>query len=319
MTQAKAITVVQGGLKDVQRASTIVSKIRKEIMVEGVHYGKIPGTNDKPTLFLPGMELLMRAFRVRPVYRPLTVIEDFHTPLFFYRYQCDLVWKDNDQIVEGSAIGSANSMETKWASRWVPIHQVPKKYDPETLEKKGGRVSEFAFAIEKAETSGQYGKPAEYWLAFQRGIEDGTATRIEKKTKTGKTMEAWEIDSTLYAIPNPQIFDQTNTIDKIAQKRSLSSAIKGVAGVSEYFTVDMEDRGMFAGAIEGDFEVEFNLTDPKEATLWFNKWKDRGVTADQIREALGPNREEWPRGSFIADEYVKAYIQSRAEAAVEAL
>lgn len=46
-------------------------------------------------------------------------------------------------------------------------------------------------------------------------------------------------------VENPDIFDQMNTIDKVAQKRALGSAIKGAANVSEFFTVDLEDSQTF--------------------------------------------------------------------------
>jgi hydroxymethylpyrimidine/phosphomethylpyrimidine kinase len=43
-------------------------------------------------------------------------------------------------------------------------------------------------------------------------------------------------------IPNSEIFDQINTIQKMAQKRSLVGAVLIATGASKFFTQDLEDR-----------------------------------------------------------------------------
>lgn len=229
----------QTAIDDVKRLVNIVAALRNDVFQKDIDFGAIPGTNDKPVLLLPGMEKLMRALHLRAEYELKTVIEDFDKPLFFYRYECRMIDYETGACV-ATAIGSANSNETKWSGRWVARHQVPANLDPAKLPTRGGTISEFDFAIGKAETSGKYGKPAEYWQQFKDAIANGTARKITKPTRTG-TSDAWEIDATQYRIPNPDIFDQINTIDKIAQKRALSSAIKGAANVSMFFTVDLED------------------------------------------------------------------------------
>lgn len=42
-------------------------------------------------------------------------------------------------------------------------------------------------------------------------------------------------------IENPDIFDQVNTIKKMAQKRSLIAAVLCTGGESEFFTQEMDD------------------------------------------------------------------------------
>lgn len=226
----------------VRNLSIIMRTLRDQQFVKDVDYGVIPGTGDKPTLLLPGMEKLMRALNAVPNYIERRVIVDYDKPLFHYEYECVLMDAATGQEIPGGrGIGLCTSMESAFGWRWVNDYEIPPHIDPRTLQRKGGKISEFKFAVEKGETSGQYGKPAEYWQQFRDAIANGTATLIERPTKKGKA-EAYEIDGARYRIPNDGIFDQVNAICKRAQKRALGSAIKGAASVSEYFTVDIEDN-----------------------------------------------------------------------------
>jgi hypothetical protein len=92
--------------------------------------------------------------------------------------------------------------------------QVPGHLDRTRLTKRGVRrtVFEFDFAIERAETSGQYGKPAEHWQKLRDAIRTGTARQVEKPTRRGMSV-AWEmdVDMSLYRVPNPDDADVVNT------------------------------------------------------------------------------------------------------------
>ena len=103
-------------------------------------------------------------------------------------------------------------------------------------------LCEFDFAIERAETTGTYGKPAEHWQRFRDAIRTGTARSVEKLTRRGNSV-AWEIDvdTALYRIPNPDVADVVNTIQKMAQKRALVAATLIATSASEFFTQDVED------------------------------------------------------------------------------
>ena len=85
--------------------------------------------------------------------------------------------------------------------------QVPEHLDRTCLLKRESHRTlwEFDFAIERGETTGTYGKPAEHWQRFRDAIRSGTARSVEKLTRRGNSV-AWEIDtdSALYRIPNPQ-------------------------------------------------------------------------------------------------------------------
>lgn len=287
----------EAAVQSVKALAVVARELREHVFIKGQDYGEIPGTNDKPVLLLPGMEKLMRALGLRAEYIEREKIIDFDKPLFFFEYECRL-YNIETGLLMSTAIGSANSMESKWAWRWVQAHQVPARLDIDQLERRGGRISEFAFAIDRAETSGKYGKPADYWQQFRDAIASGTATRIMKPTRNGQS-EAWEIDMTLYRVPNPDVADQLNTICKIGQKRSLGSAIKGVANVSGMYTVDLEDMPEFNvqvakplpdDAVEGEYTEEPATTPPTNGK--------RDTQADRDRLGNGGSRRvgETPNG-----------------------
>lgn len=222
---------------------TMMNQFIGQILHEDQDYGKIPG-QQKKVLLKPGAEKLCSLFGLAPRYTAETVIEDWNganhggEQLFYYEYKCTL---SRGQRVMGEAIGSCNSWESKYRYRWVNEDVASQREDYLTLAKKGGKISEPVFAVEKAETSGKYGKPAEYWQKFHDAIADGRAAKVQKQKKDGGRMDAWEIDSTLYRIPNPDIADVINTIQKMAQKRALVAAVLVVTNCSDAFTQDIED------------------------------------------------------------------------------
>jgi len=228
-------------------------------MVEDVDYGKIPGTGDKPTLLKPGAEKLDGLFSCYPQFEFLTVMENPETGLAFYRVKASLISRITGRVL-GEGVGSCSSYESKYRWRWVPANSLSMLSHEEikALPSKGGAISEFAFGVEKKETSGQYGKPAEYWKKFEDAIAAGTARQIKRKTRKGAMMDAWEIDETVYRQANPDLMDVWNTVLKIAQKRAHVAAALTLGAVSDLFTQDLEDY------IDGDFTAVASGNGKKE-------------------------------------------------------
>lgn len=206
----------------------------KKVLREGVDFGKIPGV-DKASLQKPGAEKLASFFGLRPEMILLEKTEDWDSGLFYYRYQCRL-YREGHLVA--AMEGSASSYESKYRYRWVREDDYPG--DKSKAKTKGGRISEFAFAIEQAQTSGPYGKPPEYWDRFKTAIENETAVKVQRKTKKGM-MDAWEIDGTLYRVQNEDMADIVNTVQKMAQKRAYVGTVIVATNASEYFTQDLED------------------------------------------------------------------------------
>jgi hypothetical protein len=162
--------------------------------------------------------------------------------------------------------------------------------DKSLLKARDGEASEFAFAVEKAETAGKYGKPAEYWQKFKDAITNGTAVKFQRKTSTGKMMDAWKIGAMLYCIPNDDVPEQVNTILKMAQKRALVAATLIATGLSDYFTQDIED---FVPASETIFNATAKDAapdgnpDPIDDKSWA-EWLRLGTRADKAKV-------KWPK------------------------
>ena len=233
-------------------------KFVETILVKGQDYGEIPGVS-KPTLLKPGAEKLNSFFGLSAKFTLVDSEKDWTgqnhggEPFFYFEYRCDLY--RGDQFV-ASCDGSCNSWEKKYRYRWMNELDVPSYIDKSKLEYKDGTISEFKFSIEKGETTGKYGKPAEYWKQFRDAIANGTARKVMKRAKD-REYEAYEIGGKIYAVPNHDVADQVNTIQKMAQKRAFVGASLIATNASEFFTQDIEDmpREAISDAIviEGDF------------------------------------------------------------------
>lgn len=236
---AQAIDAVSIALK----MREIVMAVSSAVLRDGVDFGIIPGTGkpgeEKKILMKPGAERLCSAFKLYPVFSVVSQVEDWEKGVFFYRYECALIHRETGECY-GRGIGSCNSQENKYGWRWMSVP--PSHLDKSTLMTRSGMVREPKFAIDKAETGGKYGKPAEYWQMFRDAIASGAARKVpDQKTKAGQPMEVWEVGGVEYRIPNPDIFDLVNTIDKMGQKRALIAATLIAVNASEFYTQDVED------------------------------------------------------------------------------
>jgi hypothetical protein len=222
-----------------------IAELVKELLVQGVDYGNIPG-GTKPVLLKPGAEKMISVFGLLPHIDSQTTEADWTgekhggEPFFYYEYQFSL---SRDSKVLGVGIGSANSWESKYRYRWVNESEIPQHLATRksSLPMRDSSEWVFKFALDKAETTGPYGKPPEYWQRFHDAIADGSAVFEDKTTKAGKTLKAVVIPAASYRIPNPDVADVVNTLQKMAQKRAYIQATLMATGLSEFFTQDMED------------------------------------------------------------------------------
>ena len=240
-----------------------VTEFVSRVLRKDVDYGVIPGT-EKRTLLKPGAEKLTTFFGLSTRFQLLERIEDWTgdshggEPFFYYLYRCRLV-RGDVLIAEGDA--SCNSRETKY--RWREAQRACPACGQAAIIK--GRE--------------EYGGG---WLCFKkRGgcgakYADGDAT-IEGQ-QTGRVF-------------NPDICDQVNTIQKMAQKRSLVGAVLLAVNASEFFTQDVEDLHFNAAAVA------------REAAA-----ADGADLADEIRaacRALGKTEEQlagWIKKKYGADD-----------------
>lgn len=193
-----------------------MQSVVRDVMVEGEHYGMIPGTQ-KLTLLKPGAELLNNMYGLyldsveilEKTEQWDVPIADSSFPLFRYITRCTL--KDRDGVTISTGVGECNSYESKY--RW------------RNANRKCPRCGREAIIKGREEFGGG-------WVCFRNKggcgakFKDGDET-IESQT-TGR-------------VPNEAIYDQVNTIIKMAKKRSYIDATLSATRTSGIFTQDIED------------------------------------------------------------------------------
>lgn len=106
-------------------------------MVEGVDYGKIPGT-DRPTLLLPGAQKLADYYGLAVTVPEISRrLEDWSIGLFHYEVKVRLVLRSTGEVV-ADGLASCNSKEDRYAYRWVWANEIPEGTDRDQLIKRSG-------------------------------------------------------------------------------------------------------------------------------------------------------------------------------------
>src|SRR5215210_717109 len=190
-----------------------ITEFVSRVLRKDVDYGLIPGT-EKLTLLKPGAEKLTTFFGLSTRFQLIERIEDWTgadhdgEPFFYYLYRCQL-WRGDLLVAE--ADGSCNSRETKYRYREA------QRICPE--------CSQAAIIKGKEEYGGG-------WLCFRKkggcGAKFPTGDAVIESQQTGR-------------VPNAEIADSVNTIQKMSQKRSLIAATLLAVNASEFFTQDVED------------------------------------------------------------------------------
>lgn len=201
----------------------VFNQFVKDILHDGVDYQIIPGT-DKPSLVKPGAEKLTALFGLSARFIAVNHIEDWlgektgGEPFFYYLYRCELYHGD---MFVTSCDGSCNSREKKYRYRQADL-VCPTCGKPNIRKSKNG--------------------PG--WYCWQKTGGCG-ATFADGDSRITTQPRG--------LIPNADIADQVNTIQKMAQKRAFVGAVLIATNASEYFTQDIEEM---PGFIEGEFIPE---------------------------------------------------------------
>jgi hypothetical protein len=201
-----------------------VTEFVSRVLREEVDYGVIPGT-EKRTLLKPGAEKLTTFFGLSTRFELLERIEDWTgerhggEPFFYYLYRCRL-FRGEVAIAEGDA--SCNSRETKY--RWREAQRACP-------------ACEVAAIIKGKEDFGGG------WLCWKK--KGGCGAKYPDGDQAIETQQTGRVF-------NPDIADQVNTIQKMAQKRSLVGAVLLAVNASEFFTQDVEDMHFNAAAVVRD-------------------------------------------------------------------
>lgn len=198
-----------------------VTEFVSRVLRKDVDYGVIPGT-EKRTLLKPGAEKLTTFFGLSTRFELLERIEDWTgerhggEPFFYYLYRCRLL-RGDVLIAEGDA--SCNSREAKY--RW------------REAQRACPACGQAAIIKGKEEFGGG-------WLCWKK--KGGCGAKYPDGDQSIETQQVGRVF-------NPDIADQVNTIQKMAQKRSLVGAVLLAVNASEFFTQDVEDMHFNAAAV----------------------------------------------------------------------
>lgn len=184
-----------------------IRKVQRAAMVEGIHYGKVPGT-DKPALLKPGAEMLCLLFHLDPQFSTKETWDGEHLECVV---TCTLYNAQTEKRL-GSGIGSCSTKESKYA--WRKAERLcPECQKPAIIKGKE-----------------EYGGG---WVCFKR--KNGCGAKFRDGDKAIESQEVGRV-------PNPDIADMYNTVRKMACKRAHVAASLFVTGGSALFTQDVEEN-----------------------------------------------------------------------------
>lgn len=195
-------------IKSMLNQVSMIQEVLEGVMIDGDHYGKIPGCGDKPTLLKPGAEKLCTLFRLSPTYEiEQTDYDNNHRE---YRIVCTLTHIPTGKVY-GQGVGICSTLESKYRYR--------------KAAKKCPNCGKEAIIKGKAEYGGG-------WLCWKKN--DGCGSKWNDGAKEIEDQESGKIE-------NIDIADSYNTVLKIGKKRSHVDATLTVTAASDLFAQDLED------------------------------------------------------------------------------
>lgn len=199
-------------LTSIRQGQVRIARMQKELLIEGVDYGNVPGI-DKPSLGKPGAEKLGLAYSLAArVERHLVIGDGVTGPTITYDATCHLHLGSFDGPEVGVGHGSCNSWESKY--RW------------RNQERSCPTCGNPAIIAGKAEYGGG-------WLCFKKRGGCGAKFGTEDPRITGQQVGREE---------NPEPWDLANTLMKMAEKRAHVDAILRTTAASGIFTQDLEEN-----------------------------------------------------------------------------
>ena len=111
---ALAVNPEQQGAIEVRQQVNQIQYLMKQVLKAGEHYGNIPGTKGKPTLFQSGAEKIAYMFHLVPSYE--VVKTDLGNGHREYEITCTLTSRDTGEVM-GYGVGTCTTLESKYRYR----------------------------------------------------------------------------------------------------------------------------------------------------------------------------------------------------------
>jgi hypothetical protein len=215
---AGELSVVQpaqsGGQLSVAEVKNRMASIRELMgseMVAGVDYGTIPGTGGgkdgkgKPTLLKPGAEKLCVMFRLDVQFETTKRYDGDHLTVDTY---CTVYYAPTGARLGGASAG-CSTRESKYAWRL------------------GQRTCPACGAAAIIKPRAKEGREQTWWCAtFGDKGGCGLNFSLDDERVSGQQVGR---------IPNPDLPDSWNTVERIAEKRAMVAAVRHVTGASAIF------------------------------------------------------------------------------------
>jgi len=193
---------------ELKRRHELIQTALKEVMIEGHHYGTVPGTDGGNVLFKPGAEKICSLFMLAPSFS--VQVRELANDHREYQVLCTLTHTVTGVMV-AQADGSCSTKESKY--RW------------RNASRKCPNCGEAAIRKSKEEYGGGF------YCSDKHG---GCKSKFDRGDKR-------IIDQPQGRIENPDIADQYNTCLKMGCKRALVAAVHLATGASDVFAVEDEE------------------------------------------------------------------------------
>lgn len=273
-------------ITEVRRRINQIGELLRDVLQEDVHYGKVPGCGDKPTLLKPGADKICTMFRLEASYE----FSPHDLPNGHREYDCTCTLTHIPTGTKwGQGVGFASTMESKH------------RYRGTQGEPTGNPV------------------PRAYWDARNAGdmkkaqdILGGSQFMAKKNPDTG----GWEIFKKLAEKQeNLDPADQINTVKKMAAKRARVDAVLTATAASDCFTQDIGDdvfdeesappvKTVDARPVNGNSakpETQPNQQPSKpanDASKTFEAFKPFSVTDADLEAYVGAPANQWSDDEF---------------------
>lgn len=284
MSKEVSVAVQQhaGQIADVISMKATVQDVLKSQMQEDVHYGKIPGTGDKPTLLKSGAEMLRMVFNMSTICNAEDVQISNKDDHKTYEICMHILNKEGIKVATG--LGTCSTMESKYKYRsQLTDRKVPSEYwESRDKELLGGPQ----YSPKKVKGA---------WLVSERVEHDNPADYYNTVKKMAKKRAM--ADGILTATCSSDLFTQD-----LEDLNANFKQYDGVEQTEEKKTPVTADKWEFDEETE-EVKTNPNLLDKRTDDLTpipnlnLPTFKDRDLKVDSVTTILmelHENREDWP-------------------------